>query len=311
MKIHLGMVSETTSSFLNQVTLCLFSLRRNGGALSDIPVTLITNNDPLSEDVASFFRKHFSPIEFRTFPRLGAIAQTSKLSVFYAIDPSEYDVLMYLDCDTVVRKSLDNILDPIRSGEAQFLCRRGGLTDRNRFVDFDSLVTRFCGTEAAGKIVYEGEKEWPMFNSGVFLASSEAVRAIRRDAIDFTYSIYDEWLRISGVEGLPVLRKLFRLNLLPSRQKVRESWTIEQGALALSCIKAAVPVQYLDEIYNSWGNLDFRILHCFKSAYKFDRAEMYSPNAETWLSDYSNSDLLGKVFLAEMVRALKVKLDLA
>jgi len=80
---------------------------------------------------------------------------------------------------------------------------------------------------------------------------------------------------------------------------------IEQGAIALSCIKAGVSVGYLDEVYNSWGNLDFRILHCFKSAYKFDRAEMYSESANGWLEEYARSDLTGKVFLSEIVREFK------
>ena len=39
--------------------LCLFSLRKNGGALSDVPVTLITNSEPLPRHETDFFETHF------------------------------------------------------------------------------------------------------------------------------------------------------------------------------------------------------------------------------------------------------------
>ncbi|MAI80796.1 MAG: hypothetical protein CL917_17785 [Deltaproteobacteria bacterium] len=301
MRVRVGIVSETTTQFLNQVKLCLYSLRKHGGSLAGAPVTLITNSDPLSPSEQSYFTTHFSPIEFKTAPRLGAILHTSKLNVFYSIDPSSYDALLYLDCDTVIRKPLDQIVAPIEKKEADFVCRRGGETDRNRFVNFDKLVSRLC--EGGGtKISFDGEPEWPMFNSGVFAASSEAIRRIRRDSIEFTYSIFNDFERVDAVESLPILKLLFRRGLLPSRQKVRQSWPIEQGALALASIKAGLRIQYLREEYNSWGNLDFHVLHCFKSAYRFDRANMFASAEADWLEEYSASDLLGKVFLAETIR---------
>ena len=301
MRIRVGIVSETNSKFLNQVKLCLYSLRKYGGPLAGTPVTLITNSDPLRPSEESYFTTHFSPIEFKTAPRLGAIPHTSKLNVFYLIDPSSYDALLYLDCDTVIRKPLDEIVEPIEKNEADFVCRRGGETDRNRFVNFDKLVSRFCEGGGA-KISFDGKPEWPMFNSGVFAASSEAVRRIRRDAIEFTYSIFNDFGRVDAVESLPIISLLIRGGLLPSRQKVRQSWPIEQGALALASIKAGLRIHYLREEYNSWGNLDFHVLHCFKSAYRFDRESMFaSPGAE-WIEEYSTSDLPGKVFLAATIR---------
>ena len=294
-RIHLGLVSETSDAFLNQVKLCLFSLRRNGGALAGIPVTLMTNGRPLSDQEAAFFKTHFSPIEFRTAPRLGAIPHTSKLNVFYSVDPSAYDVLLYMDCDTVVRRPLDQIADPIIDQGAQFICRRGGKTDRGNFVDFDDLVRRYCGEGLTNKVFHEGQKEWPMFNSGVFLATSDAVRSIRANAVDFTYRLFNEWQRINALERLPEDIR----NQIEFRQLVRVSWPIEQGALALACIHAGINVQYLSEAYNSWGGgPDFHVLHCFKSLYQFDRATMFSDDAREWIADYLDSDIPGKVFLA-------------
>ncbi len=300
MRIRLGIVSETSDGFLNQAKLCLYSLRTNAGALRSIPVTLITNSEPLSSTEMSFFEQNFSPIDFVTSPRLGAIPHTSKLNVFYAIDPSSYDILLYLDCDTVIRKPLDGIADPIIAG-AQFVCRRGGETDRNRFVDFTGLVGRYWGQGPKHQVRFEGASEWPMFNTGVFLATPDAVRKIRRDAVELTYALFNEWQRCDARETLPLLRKLYRRGILSSRKPVLESWPIEQGAVALACIKAGVSVAYLDETYNSWGNLDFHILHCFKSAYAFDRSTMFSDRAARWLEDYSKSDLRGKTFLARTI----------
>ncbi len=302
MRVRVGMVSETNPGFLNQVKLCLYSLRRNGGALAKAPVTLITNSEPLTLNERRFFQTHFSPIEFKTAPRLGAIRHTSKLNVFYSIDPTSYDALLYLDCDTVVRKPLDGIVGPIEKDEADIVCRRGGESDRNRFVDFDGFVSRFCG-EGGAKITFEGRQEWPMFNTGVFSATPATVRGIRRDSVEFTYFIFDDFKRVEAIERLPIVKYLFRRKLLPSRQKVRQAWPIEQGAIALATIKAGLRVAYLQGKFNSWGgDRDFHVLHCFKSAYGFDRATMFSPSADAWLEEYAASDIPGKVFLARIVR---------
>ncbi len=316
MRLQLGLVSETTESFINQVKLCLFSLRRNAGALKEVPVTLITNSEPLGKEERGFLEKHFSPIEFKTSPRLGATPHASKLGVFYAIDPSTYDVLIFMDCDTVVRGPLDHMIDAIRDEGAQFLCRRGGETDRNRFVDFDALVARYCGRECRNRIPFEAGEEWPMFNSGVFVATPDAVLRIRKDAIEFTYRLFNEWQRTDAVERrliyakiatrylyrYEILRPLFRWKIL-SRQEVVDWWALEQGALALSCIKAGIRVGYLDETYNAWGGSDdFTVLHCFKSLYAFDRAGMLSEAAESWIEEYLDSDIPGKRFLAETAR---------
>lgn len=308
MRVKLGLVSETTKSFLNQAKLCLYSFRKNAGSLKTIPIVLITNNESINSAEKKFFKKNFSPIEFKTMPRLGAIPHTSKLNILYAIDPNSYDVLFFLDCDTVIAKPLDNILDPIKNDGAQFLCRRGGKTDRNTFVDFDGLVKKYCGKESTNKVCFEGEEEWPMFNTGVFLATSDTVKKIRKNSIQFTYEIYKQWQIYAFVEKLPVVKYLYKYRILKSKQQVLQSWPIEQGSVALSCIKAGVKVHYLDEIYNSWGQLeDLRILHCFKSAYKFNRNKIFSKESGKWIKEYKGSGLHGKIILANLVNEYKEK----
>ena len=309
MRIRVGLVTEANERFLNQVKLCLYSLRKNGGALKDVDVTLISNSEPINEKEQKFLIDHFSPIEFKTMPRLGAIRHTSKLNVFYGIEPSTYDVLIYLDCDTVIAKPLDHILDPIRFDNADFLCRRGGETDRNSFTNFNALVKRLCGKNSSNKIWFNGQEEWPMFNTGVFLATSEAVQKIRKNSIEFTYQIFNEWKRDEVLEQRPIIQQLLKMKILKTRKIVLAGWPIEQGALALATIKAGIKVHYLDEIYNSWGDLeDLRILHCFKSAYGFNRVKMFSKASENWIKSYAKSSLPGKVFLASLVKEYRNKL---
>jgi hypothetical protein len=187
---------------------------------------------------------------------------------------------MFMDCDTVVQKPLDHITDLLEKEGAQFICRRGGTTDRNRFVDFDALVDRFCGQGRTNRVLFEGSREWPMFNSGVFLGTSEAVSKIRKDSVEFTYKLFNQWQRVNAIQRLPPFIK----DLIHFKQEILEGWPIEQGALALACIKSGVEVRYLDGSYNSWGGEeDFHILHCFKSLYKFDRSKVFAEDSEEWI----------------------------
>ncbi len=78
MRLRLGLVSETHVEFLNQVKLCLYSPRKNGESLSDVPVTLITNGNPLGEEQKDFFKGHFSPIEFKTMPHAKAPSRQAR-----------------------------------------------------------------------------------------------------------------------------------------------------------------------------------------------------------------------------------------
>jgi|GEM_PF-1955469 len=310
MRVKLGIVAEANEKFLNQVKLLIYSFRENGGLHKDIPVVLITNDKPISEKDRNFLEKNFAPIEFETMPRLGAIPHTSKLNVFYAVDPDSYDALIFMDCDTVVIKPFDEMLDPIKNESAEFLCRRGGKSDIESFVDFDSLVKEYCGNnfniDSPFKVLFDGKKEWPMFNTGVFAVTPDAAKKIRDDSINITYKIFNEWRIRNIIEKIPLASLLYKMNILKSKKKVIPSWPIEQGAVALSCIKSGVKVKYLDEVYNSWGNLeDLKILHCFKSAYKFDRKKMFLKESDKWIKEYEESDVYGKRVIANILKDYK------
>ena len=249
--------------FLQQVRLLLYSLRRNGGDLCNVPVTMITVGEGLEADERRDFEERFGPIDFVVAPRLGGTPHTNKINAFFSVEPSLYDVLVYLDCDTVIRGPLDGILEPLEQG-VEFLCRRGGELDRDRFVDFGRLVSRYAAGSGV-RVCHDGVEEPPIFNTGVFVATAEAVRRIRARVLDIAYDLSGRWQRVDQVERvlLPMklstvflyrhewLRPLFRARLL-SRQDVIEPWAIEQGAVALACMATGTRVGYLDERFNSW-----------------------------------------------------------
>ena len=299
--------------FLLQVRLLLFSLRKNGGRLASSPVTLITVGEGLPKEQRRDFEERYAPIEFEVAPRLGGTPHTNKMNAFFAIELADNDVLLYFDCDTVVRGPLDGLLGQFGDG-AEFVCRRGGDLDRNRFVDFGRLVRRYAPRSSV-RVRHEGISEFPMFNSGVFLATGAAVRRIRGTALEFCYELYERWRRLDQIERILLpfklstvflyrfrfLRGLFRARLL-TRQDVIEPWTIEQGALALACMATETPVAYLDERDNSWGgDDDFRVLHCFKSTYQFERGSLLDPKTPAWIEEYREDEIPGRRFLAQIV----------
>jgi hypothetical protein len=248
----------------------LSSFRRNAGSLKDIPIVFITNDHPLKDKDEKFFKEHFSPITFVVKPRIKIIPPASKLNIFESLEMDSYDIMLFMDCDTVVLRPLDDMLSPILNDECDFLCRRGGDSDRGCFVDIENTINFLnCGDSKC--FVNE---ERPKFNTGVFA---------------FRNTIADK-LKKSSNRILPII-----LN----REHIRSNWMGEQCSIALSCIENDIRVSYLDEIYNSWGNLeDIRILHCFKSRYKFDRKNMFE-NLDEWKNNYGS--IIGEKLLIEEI----------
>jgi hypothetical protein len=265
-KICLGLVSEITESFINQAKLCISSFRRNAGKMKNIPIIFVTNNKPLTDDDRDFFIKHFSPIEFIVKKRIDIIPPASKFNILDAVDSGSYDVMIYMDCDTVVLRELDDMLTPLLTGDCDFLCRRGGDTDRSCFLDIKNTLN------CLGFV--DHPEELPKFNTGVFAFRSNISEIVGKTAKD-------------------ILPKILNKNHLQSM------WMGEQCAFALAVIMENIKWAYLDEIYNSWGNLDnIRILHCFKSRYKFNRTDMFR-DFNNWRNNYG--EIIGERLLIEEI----------
>lgn len=280
-RIVVGLVSETNEAFVNQCKLCLFSFRENAGQIKDIPIILVTNDHELKEEDKNFFIENFSPITLVKKKRINITKTASKFNIFDAVDPSSYDVMIFLDCDTVVADSLDGMLDPILNDDYQFICRRGGETDRNCYVDIENTLTFI---DSAKTYDYLGG-ELPKFNTGVFAFDSKIASVLHKTAQDIFYKILNS-------------------------DHIKNRHMAEQCAISLACTKENIKVKYLSEVYNSWGNLeDLKILHCFKSAYKFDRRNMFN-NDNDWRKDYDCSELWGKRVLMREIENLERKLKL-
>jgi hypothetical protein len=265
--IILSLVAESNKRFINQAKLCLYSFRKNAGLLKDIPIHFITNGNPLPEKDRQFFVDNFSPITFSNSPRIGVVPHASKWKVF---DFEDHDIVIFLDCDTVVVGDLSDMLTPVLNGDCDFLCRRGGKTDCESFKNMERTL-KFLECEDSTCFV-DGER--PMFNSGVFAFRSKVGQKIKKDS-------------------LKILPKILNDRHLKNR------WAAEQVALALACIKNNIKVGYLDEMYNSWGNLEnIKILHCFKSRYKFDRNTMFE-DFHLWKNDYN--EIVGEFLLIKTV----------
>lgn len=284
-KIALVLISENNTKFVNQSKLCLFSFRQNAGTLKDIPIIFITNQNPLSEDNKHFFETNFSPIEFIVAKDvIKKPLCAAKLNVFDTSLYTEFDIIIFMDCDTVVLKSLDDMLSPILNDNYDFICRRGGGTDRSNIKDIENTMN-FLGIQDSSCFVeHDGVMERPKFNSGVFAFKSKVGKQIGSYCKEILSSIMH-------------------------RKHLSSPWMGEQFSIALSCIKNNLKVYYLDEIYNSWGNLeDIKILHCFKSRYKFNRERMFI-DFDKWKHGYQTVDVPGEGMLIETVRQYKEKYE--
>lgn len=273
------LISENNTKFINQSKLCLFSFRQNAGKLKDTPILFVTNKHPLSEKDKDFFEVNFKPIKFVVAENvIRTPLPAAKLNVFDILPEDECDIIIFMDCDTVVLKPLDDMLNPILYDDYDFICRRGGKTDRGNITDIENTMT-FLGIEDSTCFVeYEGMRERPKFNSGVFCFKTKIGKQI-------------------GSYCKEILPSIMNKNYLLA------PWMGEQFSIALSCIKNNLKVYYLDEIYNSWGNLqDIKILHCFKSRYKFNRERMFS-DFDKWKHNYQTIDVPGEKMLVETVES--------
>jgi hypothetical protein len=274
-KITLVLISENNTEFINQSKLCLFSFRQNAGKIKDIPIIFITNENPLSDENKIFFETNFNPIKFVVGKNvIKRPLHAAKWQVFDAVLENESDITIFMDCDTVVLKSLDDMLNPILNDGYDFICRRGGETDRSNIKNIENTMNFLGIGDSSCFAEHNGELERPKFNSGVFVFKTNLGKKIGEDC-----------------------KKI--LPIVMNKDHILAHWVCEQFVVALSCIKNNLKVYYMDEVYNSWGNLpDIKILHCFKSRYKFNRKNMFR-DFNNWRNNYG--EIIGERLLIEEI----------
>lgn len=284
--IRVALVTENNREFLNQVRLCLFSLRKNGGLLADAPVHLISIGKPLSKDIQADLQMRFGFIEFSVAPKIHGCPPANKLNIFSHVPIPKYENLLYLDCDTVVLGPLDELLYPMADGTINFMARRGGESDRACFKDYEGILHHLQWIPGTcHKVGVQEErtlKEPPMFNTGVMM---------------FTNLIS----QTMGYGSRDILHRLCHKHELMKR--IGNSWMREQCAVSLAATQEDVRPCYLPERFNTWGNAeDARILHCFKSRYKFRRPTMFD-RFDRWRGDHENSEYPAERQLVEIVES--------
>lgn len=313
--VHFVATVEPSLPFLNMGKLLVASLRQNGGSLKDAPVTFAVNGHDIPEQDARELEA-FGNVRLRTMPRLAGTPHANKFNSFYAID-EPYDILVYLDCDTVVMGNLRWVEEEIDPRKTLFLAKpiHGGALD---FVEkYDQLVRRFALTD--GKTLDDVRDDryrtgYPLFNSGVLIATQSAVRAVREEALNITSDLFRRWHQEyrcgNGLQsGFPAFvrqawNRVWGRVIRPLRNGPGyAAWMTEQLGLGLAVIKSGVHIEPLIPTMN-WTADESppdaplpHVYHYFAVAHDIDRSALFDGD---WIREYEKSDSLPRRRLAEL-----------
>ena len=271
MRVHFAAVGESKPSYISMMKGLLYSFRKNAGIYRDCPFTIVTNGSSIPAAEILNMKAQFGPVDFRAMPRLGGPPHTNKYNAFYAIDESAYDVLVLIDCDTLVLEPLDEITEGIDIGKPVFKAVDVGREGPSVVLNYGNLIKYYAGlTDGELKSLYNENLTtgYPYFNSGVIVASKEAVLKIRNDTIQIGYSLFKHEYFDSFVDYLlrpyyllltrgkfkflPEGFQRFAKSLMPRNSAFcRNTGQGEQVALAISLIKHKVECKILHRKYNS------------------------------------------------------------
>lgn len=320
MKAHFVIVTENSGEYLNMAKLLLHSFRKNAGSYKDAPFTVVFNGDaPKQKDLLAI-QKRFAPLYVHVMPRLGGHSFANKFNAYYAVDSADYDILVYLDCDTLVLGPLDDVFLGNIAGKP-FLKARWVGRPGSDFIGYESLIRKYGKLTESELCFWRNEKffiGYPLFNSGVQILTREAVCAIRDDAVRICYDLYTGQTPKSLNRLIQFCLREFALRLSKKchlGKRIERSikillseggtcyplWNCEQMALALAVIKNRIPYEILDEKFNSKGLMQDGsfpvVLHYFRGLYRFDRSNMFEGG---WVEAYLNSGSPIKRVLAQM-----------
>lgn len=297
--------------------LLVASLRQNGGSLKDAPFTVVVNGQDMPEHVKTEFEA-FGNVRVRTMPRIAGTPHTNKFNAFYAVE-EPYDILVYLDCDTVVMRALDWLETEVDASDSLFMAKPVDDGGADSVEQYDALVRRYS-LEDGGTLADMRDDRYrtayPLFNSGVLVATHPAVQAIREGALLITYDLFRRWQQEyrcgNGLqtEGAAWVRWAWNAVWERLIRRFRNgpeyrAWMTEQLGLALSVIKSGVRIEPLVSTMN-WmddGSPDDAplpyVYHYFAIAHDIDRGALFDGE---WIGEYENSDSLPRRKLAELAR---------
>lgn len=311
MDVHISIVGEPNRAYADMIKLLLYSLRTHGGALRDAPVTVAMNAEPLSAADRSEIAT-FDPVTFRVMPRQHGGAFTNKFNALYA-PQEEYDVLVYLDCDTVVFKALDDMVAGMDPDEVQFRGRKIGYPGAQSAGTVEPLLREYALPDGATLDDVADDRfplGYPLFNGGVMVMTRPAVRLIRRDASKIAYDLFARraaTAKSTLFEMLKEAARRVRHRIAPNAdQSTYDYWVTEQLGVAFSILKNQIEYDLLDPRFN-WvqphvlddGELP-ALFHYMSGRHEVvDRDQLFTGD---WIDQYRSGDAAVRRTLASMAQ---------
>lgn len=310
MDVLVSIVGEASRTYTNMMKLLVYSLRENGGALAQSPVVLSTNGSAMPvEDCRELER--MGPTRVRTMPRQPSHPLMNKFNGFYALE-QDYDILLFLDSDTVVLGPLDEIIADLDPQAPQFRARVIGESGAQRAGCYEALVREFSLSETEVLADVADERfplGYPLFNSGVIVCSRPAVSALRSDAASIAYSLITRRSKeaVRSISDLlweigDQLRD--RFFLYTDAGWTYEYWMTEQLGLALAVLKNEIQYDVLAPAFN-WVHDDNpptgppAVYHYLSGRHDIDRTQLFTGE---WIEEYLNSDAPTRRAFAQLVR---------
>jgi hypothetical protein len=255
MDVHISIVGEPDRAFASMMKLLLYSLRANGGALSDAPVTVATNGASLPEADRKELAQ-FDPVTVRVMPRQHGGAFTNKFNALYA--PQEgYDVLVYLDCDTVIFDALDDMVAGMNPDVAQFRGRKIGYPGAQSAGAVEPLLCEYTLPEGLTLDDVADDRfplGYPLFNGGVMVMTRPAVLQVRRDASTIAHELFAQRAATSKstlFEMLKEAARRVRHRFFPNAdQSTYDYWVTEQLGVAFSILRNRIEYDLLAPRFN-------------------------------------------------------------
>jgi hypothetical protein len=312
MNVHVSLTGEPNQAYANMIALLLYSLRKNGGELSDVHVTVSTNGEEMPGSSRRELER-LGPVTCRVMPRQhGGKGFVNKFNALYA--PSEtYDVLLFLDCDTIVFRPLDGIVSGMNPEKAQFRARIVGPPGSQKAGPLEPLIQKYALSEEYTLTDVADDRfpgGYPFFNAGVMAMTRPAVKMVRRDASRIAYELYAERARTTKDSALEMMkevgRRVKKRLISDASQSTYAFWITDQLGIALSLIKNQIEYDVLSPYFN-WvyphepENEDLpAIFHYMSGRHpQVDRQRLF--NGE-WQKTYLTGASLPRKSLAELAR---------
>lgn len=305
------MAAEARPAYINMAALCCWSIRSQGGALSNAAVSVVFNDR--EDPAAARWLESRLGVDVSVKPRRSpALHFLNKLNALDASDAAASDWTVYLDCDTAIANPLDDLAAWMSTSTDAF---GAAPVNAKAAWKYDRIILRH--TDLTPDELEAHAHPWfntryPYFNGGVFCIRSAHLPEFRRRYESLTRALFEEmksgwnplrWARIKWNRRVCKSAHADTLVIGPFFTR----YYAEQVALAVTVLGMRLPYRVLPGAYN-WKLPDtghgeespIRILHYLQSRHPIDRARLFTGE---WVDDYATDKWEGRRELARLVRA--------